>query len=790
MSKQSIINHFSQHGLVHELPKEALAILFSPYAAVFEARGLTLDFELDDDLYQAHLTAIKNVLLNIYMDTEEGRDLSNKLDAIVLIDKNFTQVSSFIEDVLFKWRDGLESTGLNLDEQLQLIVALCIDEREEVQNAMALIESRIHSMDTSTNRDYHWLGNFTEKQLDGASKPLIFKVASDEKLAENVGDLEEKLDNGFAKHRYTTKCRVVLQPKSEDGEIWALVEHSGRIVVKETMKDGKTGTVKYPPLTRSIVVLDTERKMLRIKSGSEWMYNLLLKTFSAFFCDDEDIFQPRQTYHFAPIYNHGFAKAFALDEFRHQIKSVTIVNIKLDVFQGFDDDVIMLYNKKSRDVRTAWEKLSDLHSLDIRAITLRLRIKGCPNPVTVKIDLEKGLFVSRPAHTALVRNWLRRRGFELYYPVREFSSVITDTQNNEYFWPLVLEMIKAGETSKSQVYKLESRAPGIGDFVWRFVDLDESTRRHVPKWTDPYGKEWSVEYNHAKGSYYGSDVNVELGVAKGPEIDPSEVELLPIDTNELLKTIQIALLKNSKLKLEDKRGGIYRLGEMNALGVTVFLATGTNWQTAFLKKNTTNASIAVLTFTKNPPDQYAEQVKEDELQHAWLGDLLYWDVATHRFADKIAIDTYLHDNKTLMFQDNETPPWHRWPCQLPESCHLSEVEIILGCDYVTIRYGEIEKRFSLDELIMLRPKRPKKKPNDVTLHPNYKCLLRLIQLNEKYGDKGFTLDEAGSSGTRDNLNKAIGLFFRTNDCVWCETPENPGRYRLAFAKCKTTVVEE
>lgn len=117
MSKQSIINHFSQHGIIHELPKEALAILFAPYAAVFKARGVSLNFEQDNDLYKSQLTAIKNVLLTIYMDTEEGRDLSNKLDEIVLIDKNFDQVSAFIEDVLFKWRDGLEDTGLDLDEQ-------------------------------------------------------------------------------------------------------------------------------------------------------------------------------------------------------------------------------------------------------------------------------------------------------------------------------------------------------------------------------------------------------------------------------------------------------------------------------------------------------------------------------------------------------------------------------------------------------------------------------------------------------------------------------------------------
>lgn len=347
-----------------------------------------------------------------------------------------------------------------------------------------------------------------------------------------------------------------------------------------------------------------------------------------------------------------------------------------------------------------------------------------------------------------------------------------------------------GEISKSQVYKLEGQAPGLSDFIWRFVDLDENTRKHVPKWTDKQGKEWDVEYNNVTGRYYGKDVNVELGVYKGPEIDPDEVELLPINTKDLLKDIQTALMKNPRLKYEDKQGGIYRLGEMNALGVTVFIATGTSWKTAFHQKDTTDGSIAVLTFTKNPPDQYVEQVKEDELQHAWLGDLIYWDAENHRLADKVEIGTYLHDNKTLTFQDNENPPWHRWPCRLPESCHLSEVEIILGCDSVTIRYGDTEKRFLLDELVMLRPRRPRKKPNAVTYHANYTCLRRLIQLQEKYGERGFTLGEAGSSGTRDNLNKAIGLFFRTNDCVWRQIPKTPGRYTLAFANCRTTVVEE
>lgn len=792
MSKESIINHFSEVGLIYRLDKTC-KLLFSPYTALFEERGLEFDFELEGAEKAAHLDRIRDILLNLSTETEAGRRLSNVLDEIVLVDKNYDKVSTHIEDIVLKWGNGLRESGYNIGEQLELVAALCTDERKEVSAAMAIIVSRIHSLDSATNRDYHWFGKFAEEKEDGSVKLPVFKVADDQALAAKKEDLENQLNAGFKTNNYSTDCKVVLLPKSADGEIWALVEHSGRIVVRETMKEGVAGTIKYPPLTRSIVVLDTERRMLRIKSGAEWMYSLLSKKFSEFFCGQEEYFQQGQMYWFDPVTRHGLAKAFSIADYRTIITKVYIVSIKCDVMDGTEGDLLTLNNTKDRDICATWEKFSKDHVLRIRSITLRLRIKGCKNRVTVRIDREKGLFVSLLSTMGLVRSWLRRRGFEQHYPIKEYCSKENNIAIPNAFWPIVLNLLSLGEISKTNLYNaFDPLSPGVGDFVEPHILKEVASPKYEKKWTDQFGREWDVKYNEATDSYYGSNINVELGIEAGPDIDPTEVEIQPIDKKSLLKDIQTALMKNSRLNMDDKGDGVYRLGRMNALGVTLFLATGTNWHPAFKGNNVENSSIAVLTFHELPPDLYKEQIEESRIQHAWLGKLLSWDIEEKCLVEIAPIESEINENNTLMFQSKDTPPWHRWPLRLPEKRyrHLSEVDFILGCDSATIRYAGVEKRFTLDELVMLQPKRPKKKPNDVKMHRNFAPLLQLIQLNERSGVMGFDLKDAGSSGSRSNLNNDIGLFFGTNDCLWEEIPEHPGRYRLAFASCTTTVDDD
>ena len=138
MSKESIINHFSDVGLVYRLDK-ACKVLFAPYTALFKERGLEFNFELEGAEKTAHLDRIRDILLSLSTETEAGRRLSNVLDEIVLVDKNYSKVSTYIEDITQKWGDGLSASGYNIGEQLELVAALCTDERKEVSDAMAII---------------------------------------------------------------------------------------------------------------------------------------------------------------------------------------------------------------------------------------------------------------------------------------------------------------------------------------------------------------------------------------------------------------------------------------------------------------------------------------------------------------------------------------------------------------------------------------------------------------------------------------------------------------------------
>ena len=788
MSKQSIINHFSEHGIINCMKPEALSALFAPYRDFLIAKGVPDHFDLSEDKYKIYLGALRAALMSVNMDDAAGRELSNKLDEIDLINKNYNQMFAHIELCLPLWRDGLEATGLDMNDQLSLIVALCIDKRPDVQNNIALIVSRVQTMDTSTNRDYQWIGDFIEVESNGRMKLPTFSIPSDAELKLRVDSVEKKINDGFIENNYMTQCKVILYPKADDGEIWVLVEHGGRIVVKETMSEtGQAGMVKYPPLTRSSVVLDTNRKTLRIKSGAEWMYNLFLKSFAEFFCNQENAFVPGQMYHFKPIYRHGLTKAFRRDEFQKRITKVNIVGIKLDVSDNSEGNQITLNNPHGRDVRNAWDKFRSLREQRILSVTLRVYVKGSDSHITVKIDKERGLFVGKPAYSGLIRSWLRRLGFEKNYTVKEYKSLECENEQNEQFWPVVANLLQAGEISKSSLYALEDLAPGIGDFMWQFVDKDDRTPNYENYWEDAHGIKWEVKYNDITDSYYGSNINVELGIEAGPEIDASEVEILPIDKDRFIKTIQQALMPGKRVKLDEKKEGIYRLGELNAHDVTVFLSLGIgSWKPAFYGKNTTNSSIAVVTFFQNPPDQYVEQVDNDELQHAWLNELLFWDTKQERLLPKTLLDEYLHPNLDLSNQD-ESQPLKYWPGKFPESRKLFLVSMSLGYGKVHIKYAEEERTFAFDSLLMFRNTKTDNKQN---YSANVRLLFKLIELSKKYGDEGFLLSEVGSSGSLNKLNKAIGTFFGTEDYIYEEIPDKPKRYRLTFARCTSTELIE
>ena len=302
MSKQNIKTYFGHHGLIRELPIKTLTALMTPYLPFFESKQVELNFEVERDTpeYEALLRNLKDALMDITLSDELGKKLSDTLDEIALINKHQEHFNTYIESHLPLWWDGLVQLGLELDlnKQLSIIVALYIDERKEIRKTLSLLVSRIECLDTSGLREYKWYGEFDEEQEDGTKKRRPFKKPLLSKLDAKIPEFEEKLTQGFNNYKYDTECKLTLcaKPNEDKGkekgkadkadvadEITILVEHSGRDVVKETMEQGKAGIVEYTPLTRSIVVLDCSNKVLRIKSGAEWMYNLLLPTFSEFF---------------------------------------------------------------------------------------------------------------------------------------------------------------------------------------------------------------------------------------------------------------------------------------------------------------------------------------------------------------------------------------------------------------------------------------------------------------------------------------------------------------------------
>ncbi len=814
MSKQNIKTYFGHHGLIRELPIKTLTALMTPYLPFFKSKQVELNFEIERDTpeYEALLRNLRDALMDITLSDELGKKLSDTLDEIALINKHQEHFNTYIESHLPLWWDGLVQLGLELDlnKQLSIIVALYIDERKEIRKTLSLLVSRIECLDTSGLREYKWYGEFDEEQEDGTKKRRPFKKPLLSKLDAKIPEFEEKLTQGFNNYKYDTECKLTLcaKPNEDKGkekgkadkadvadEITILVEHSGRDVVKETMEQGKAGIVEYTPLTRSIVVLDCSNKVLRIKSGAEWMYNLLLPTFSEFFMGNEDAFVQQQIYDFSPIYRKkNLTEAFSLDEYRHIITKVTIVNIRHDV-KGFKPGhQIILSDRFGEDISSMWKEQQFLHAEKISSITLRLSIKGCNTRVTVKIDKEKGLTVGRLNYYKLVRSWLRDRGFIKDHPVKEYKSRLSpNPDENAFFWPVVHSFLAQGKATKDSIYSLEDLAPGMGDFMWQFLEKEDGDRDYQRTYTDSNNKVWDVMQDKANGTYYLSDDEVYLGLKEGEEIDASVVEFLPINRKELITAIQKALFGNCYYDINENKGGVYRLGELLAHGVTVFLATGANWKSAFTGRNTHDASIAVLSFTEKCPDEYADKVEQDQLQHGWLQNLLYWDGKEKQLKLRQPLSSYLHETIDRL-GENPLKPYKVWPGVYPHDRKLFLVEIKIGFGKATIRYGNDEWQFAYDDVEIFktpdrtkattRKQRATAASDKVVYNANVTNLLKAINLCKKYGDEGFPLKDIALSSLK-NLNVAIGKFLRTNDCIYEEVPGHPHRYRLTFAKYET-----
>lgn len=810
MSKQNIKTYFGNHGLIRELSVKTLAALTTPYLPFFESKQVELNFDVERGTpgYEVLLKNMRDALMDVSLSDELGKKFSDTLEEIALINKHQEHFDTYIENYLPLWWDGLVQLGLELDlnKQLSIIVALYIDKRPEIRKTLSLLISRIECLDTSSLREYKWYGEFDEEEQDGTKKRHPFKKPLISKLNAKIPEFEEKLTKAFNENKYHTECKLTLCAKPNDDkakgakadvadELTILVEHSGRDVIKETMKQGKADTVEYTPLTRSIVVLDCSNKVLRIKSGAEWMYNLLLTTFSEFFMGNEDAFVQQQIYDFSPIYRKkSLSDAFSLEEYRNLITKVTIVNIRYDVKGDKPGHQIILTNRFGEDIRNMWNEQQFLHGEKISRITLRLTIKGCSSRVTVKIDKEKGLHVGRMNYYKLVRSWLRDRGFIKDHPVKEYQSLIcTDPDENRFFWPIVQSFMAQGKATKASLYGLEDLAPGIGDFMWQFLAKEDGDRDYERKYTDSNGKVWDVMQDRANGTYYLSDDEVHHGLKEGEDIDASVVEILPINRKELITAVQKALFGNCYYDINENKGGVYRLGELLAHGVTVFLATGASWKSAFIGRNTHDASIAVLTCHEKCPDEYAEKVEEDHLQHGWLHNLLYWDGKEKQLKLRQPLSSYLHEVNDRL---GESPlkPYRYWPGVYPHDRKLFLVEIKIGHGKVTIRYCNDEWVFEYDDIEMFKsPDRTKvdtRKPrltaasDKVVYNANVTNLLKAIALCKKYGDEGFPLKDIALSSLK-NLNVAIGKFLRTNDCIYEEVPGHPHRYRLTFAKYET-----
>lgn len=782
MSKTSIVNHFSEQGVINCMGKEAHIALFMPYAAYFLRRGLDLNFAQGNKECEEQLEQIKVLLMNINLEDKLGSELSELLDDIDTLNRHYDLVSKDVEDVLQNWRSDIEKVGLSLNERLPLVVSLCLCENIKVKEALSLIVSRVACMTGSTNRDYNWYGVYVSDEQE--KKPKF--VAPDvEKLKEKVKSLQKEIDKGFKEHNFSTKCRVNLYPKGDDGEIWALVEHGSRYVVKETMsEEGESGTVKYPPLARSIVVLDCSREILRLKTGAEWMYELLQEKFSFFFCGLRDAFIPGSMYRFTPIYDKGVRMAFSTDVFKKTIRTVHVTNMRLRIClpNKHSSDIILTGGKGIED---SWEFHQQFAQHEIKALSLVLRIAGCSSDVYVRIDGEKGLTVSKARYTGLVRSWLRRLGFETHYTPKQYECGVPTEESALLFWPTVADIIRRGPMNKSVLYLLGEKSPGVADYLAPYLYRQEGDEGYSKLWTDENGKTWGVYKDTRNDRYYTDGNEIILGHAEAREIDADEVELLRFDVAKMASDLHSIILPGSANKVSPKNNGMYHLGKCVKLGVDLFLhlpqqESEDNWNGALGNKAPKGGEKAILACIEKPLSAYTEQVAGDVLQYAWLHELLRWDAKDKKIVVETPVSDYLQQSEVLLTQQ-EAQAYTRWPLAFPEGePSFLHIDLTIGEDYMHVKYGESQRTFRLSQLPMFVNQKAGQSPANAQLE----MLRELIEAHNKDPYNGFKFTDIGTKSTRTGLQNALRDFFAIQGSLFMPAPSGKKGYHvLAFAKC-------
>ncbi len=794
--KSDIVYHFSNHGIMRTMGEVARFKLLDTFRHFFEAHNVIIPESPKEDI---DLKAVKEILIALSAEEDDAMRLGDTLENIELLSRNIDIIQTEIDALNVRLASSLDTILPDRKTEMEIIVALCLLENKDKD--FDLLVSRLAIRDIRGFHDYSWVARTPKIPIENDEQNeeedenekydlLPFELPKIGEIAIRLAACEDELREVLTSKNMRL-CQVHAFAPSSDGEIWILIEYGNRKKIIETLspEENKVEPHEYLPVGRDVVVLDPNYKMMRIKAATDALDKQYKKILGTAIFTDENFFADKPVFNFEPLKDKELDEAFDRGVMRNFIFSSSVSAVKIRQNRGYDTYFVTLTGNKN--VGKQWSaEFKDKGIIHTIRLKLQMRLsqqQTKSDSVGIGICRQGGLTVTKPKYTSIVREWLRRKGFLAGHTIPPLPRYTNEPSDNEQaenvrFWSDVASIMRQGHISMNQLYGEYPLT--VAEFIKPFLGTDKD-EQYAQLWYDQNGKCWDVHVD--EGHIYRKTGPHEDSFTKANDVDIVEIELLKLDTKELITAIQKALFNNSNnlpgIK-KDVSTGLFHLGRSYALRADCYLylsgADKDRGYNSVLSRRKTSAKgeCIFISVDGNTPAETRNMVDEDEIQESTLSELLTY--GDKNLTVKIPISTYFHESNLKA----ESNVLSRWPLAILDSPSYHHITMKLNPRQCWIKYGEVERTFSTQDLEMFHQTQAGKQVENA----NY-VALKYFYTAMASSPQGISLKSLGNSistSTLSRLSKALSDFFGIQRNFYEPPPETAGKrhqlYQLAFAK--------
>ncbi|MEK6675071.1 MAG: hypothetical protein AABZ47_05375 [Planctomycetota bacterium] len=369
-----------QDGLKTIRPDHLLALL-RPHESFFGARKVNLppDSHVDGLDY--------NALVSVFMTP--GSDTPKELaDALFLIHEMATPegMDALVDEAA---KNGVVLNRSPPSTPADLAVQLYILRRDLVERKHAelyLLRSRSFEHFQST-----------------AKRPPKFKAPTDKVLKA----LEQDLDDWFESKHRGRGSRVFCFPRDEG--VWFHVRHGEPYRREGSIENGESSSVFYRPAKHDNVVYDPTIGEIQINARSKGEKELYRTKFGLHLFRNEDFFPGKSKYTLEPLRRDNIASLVCTD-----IDGMEWVKLR-EIQYYFGGALHEIETHKADDVFDAYRARGRRMPARLRIFraTFQIKFADSKTPRSVVIRSSNIAQYTRDADSALVEEWLTKRGFIL-----------------------------------------------------------------------------------------------------------------------------------------------------------------------------------------------------------------------------------------------------------------------------------------------------------------------------------------------------------------------------------------